>query len=63
MKAAELRGKSASDLEKELQALLREQFNLRIQNGTGQLKRNHQLRQVRRTIARVKTILTATQQA
>ena len=57
MKAAELRNKSVEDLNKELMELLREQFNLRMQKGTGQLARPHQMRLVRRSIARVKTLL------
>jgi len=57
MNAKELRDKSAEDLNKELIDLLREQFNLRMQQGTGQLARPHQMKQVRRNIARVKTIL------
>jgi len=57
MNAKELRDKSAEDLNKELVDLLREQFNLRMQQGTGQLARPHQMKQVRRNIARVKTIL------
>lgn len=57
MNAAELRNKSAEELNKELMELLREQFNLRMQKGTGQLARPHQMKQVRRNIARVKTLL------
>jgi len=57
MNATELRNKNVDDLNKELLALLREQFNLRMQNGTGQLSRPHQMKQVRRNIARVKTVL------
>ena len=57
MKAAELRNKSVEDLNKELMELMREQFNLRMQKGTGQLARPHQMKQVRRNIARVKTLL------
>lgn len=57
MNAKELRDKSAEDLNKELIDLLREQFNLRMQQGTGQLARPHQIKQVRRNIAKVKTIL------
>ena len=57
MKATELRAKSADDLEKELMELSREAFNLRMQKGTGQLSRPNQVREVRRNIARVKTIL------
>jgi len=57
MKASELREKGVEDLTKELNGLLREQFNLRMQKGTGQLSQAHRVSQVRREIARVKTIL------
>jgi large subunit ribosomal protein L29 len=57
MKAGELRGKSASDLEQELTDLLRAQFSLRMQRATQQLANNSQLRKVRRDIARVRTVL------
>lgn len=57
MKAAELRKKSADELRKELLELRREQFNLRMQAATGQLAGGHQFREVRRNIARVKTVL------
>ena len=57
MNAKELREKSADELNKELLELAREQFNLRMQKGTGQLARPHQMKEVRRSIARVKTIL------
>jgi len=57
MKVSELREKTVEDLNSELMALLREQFNLRMQNGSGQLSRPHQIKDVRRNIARVKTIL------
>ena len=57
MKANELRQKSADELKLELDGLLREQFNLRMQKGTGQLSRPDQVNKVRRDIARVKTIL------
>ncbi len=58
MKTAELREKNVEELDAELINLLREQFNLRMQSSTGQLEKSHQLRTVRRSIARVKTILT-----
>jgi large subunit ribosomal protein L29 len=45
-------------LNAELLSLLREQFNLRMQASTGQLEKTDGLRKVRRSIARVKTILT-----
>lgn len=57
MKASELRKKSADDLNEELLALRREQFNLRMQYGTGQLAATHQFGRVRRDIARIKTVL------
>jgi large subunit ribosomal protein L29 len=57
MKASELRGDSLEDLQKHLEDLLREQFNLRMQRGSGQLSRPSQMRSVRRDIARVKTIM------
>ena len=57
MNVQDLRAKSAPELQDELSGLLREQFNLRMQKGTGQLAQQHELRKVRRDIARVKTIL------
>ena len=57
MKAAELREKSREDLNKEMLGLLREQFNLRMQRGSGQLSRPSDMKRVRREIARIKTIL------
>ncbi len=57
MKASELREKNGEELKQEMMGLLREQFNLRMQAGTGQLEKTHQLKNVRRSIARVKTIM------
>lgn len=57
MKANELREKSAEALGKELLDLTREQFNLRMQKGTGQLTKPNQMKVVRRSIARVKTVI------
>jgi large subunit ribosomal protein L29 len=57
MKATELRQKSVADLNKELVESLREQFNLRMLQGSGQLSKTHQLRAARRNIARIKTVL------
>jgi large subunit ribosomal protein L29 len=57
MNANELRTKSDVELREELTGLLREQFNLRMQKGTGQLGQPSELRRVRRDIARVQTIL------
>ncbi|WP_251979090.1 50S ribosomal protein L29 [Salinicola avicenniae] len=57
MKANEMREKSVDALQEQLLELLREQFNLRMQKATGQLSQTHLLKQVRRDIARVKTVL------
>ena len=57
MKTSELKAKAVPELNEELLALLQEQFKLRMQKGTQQLTRNHLLKEVRRNIARVKTIL------
>ena len=57
MDTNELRGKSVGELNEELLALRREQFNLRMQRATGELTRNHEHRRVRKDIARVKTVL------
>ena len=57
MKASELKDKSVEELNAELLNLLREQFNLRMQLSTGQLEKPHSIKQVRRDIARVKTVL------
>ena len=58
MKAKELREKSVQQLNEQLLGLLRDQFNLRMQKATGQLGQSHLLSQVKRDIARVKTVLT-----
>ena len=57
MKSSELRGKNGDDLKKELEALLRAQFGLRMQVATQQLANTSQLKKVRRDIARVRTIM------
>jgi len=57
MKASELRQKNAEELNTILSELSREQFNLRMQKGTGQLSRPDQVKKVRREIARVNTII------
>ncbi len=57
MKASELREKSIPELRQELLELLREQFNLRMQKGSGQLSQTHKLGEVRRNIARVYTVI------
>jgi len=58
MGVAELRQKQVPELKLELVNLLRQQFKLRLLKGTGELKRNHQVKQLRREIARVMTLLT-----
>ncbi len=57
MNAQELKAKSEKELRDQLSGLLREQFNLRMQKGTGQLTKPHELRRVRKDIARVNTVL------
>ena len=57
MKANELREKNKDELDTMLSELSREQFNLRIQKGTGQLAKPDQVKKVRREIARVQTIV------
>ncbi len=57
MKARELRDKSVDELRQELHERLREQFNLRMQQGSGQLSRPHQMKRVRREVARIRTIM------
>lgn len=57
MIARELREKNVDDLKKELLDLHREHFNLRMQKASEQLKQHHLLNQVKRNIARVKTVL------
>ena len=57
MNASELRGKNGEDLQKELEALLRAQFGLRMQLATQQLGNTSQLKKMKRDIARVRTIM------
>jgi large subunit ribosomal protein L29 len=57
MKASELRSKNGEELQKELEALLRAQFGLRMQVATQQLGNTSQLKKVRRDIARVRTLM------
>ena len=60
MKAQDLRDKSADELQQELIRLRREQFALRMQNASGQLGQVHLMREIRRDIARVKTVMKET---
>ena len=57
MNASELRNKSIAELNEQLLGLRQEQFNLRMQRGTGQLAHPHEIKRVRREIARTKTVL------
>jgi len=57
MKAVDVRAKSADELKDELLSLRKEAFNLRFQRASGQLENTARVRQVRRDIARIKTIL------
>ena len=57
MNAKELREKNLSALEEELLSLRREQFNMCMQQGSGQSVRPHRIREVRKDIARVHTVL------
>ncbi|MCK9539138.1 50S ribosomal protein L29 [Dokdonella sp.] len=57
MKLNELRQKNARELEDHLLELRREQFNLRMQRGSGQMAQTHQFGRVRREIAQVKHLL------
>ena len=57
MNVAELRQKNDEELREELLNLRKEQFNLRMQQATGQLGRSDQFGKVRRNIARLKTVM------
>ena len=57
MNATDLRSKSVDELNEELVALRREQFNLRMQQATGELAQVHQHGRVKKDIARVKTVM------
>ncbi len=57
MKAKELRTKTGAELQNELKELLRAQFSLRMQIATQQTNKTHALRNVRRDVARVRTVM------
>jgi large subunit ribosomal protein L29 len=63
MKAADLKSKTADELSDQLAGLEKEAFNLRFQAASGQLENTARVRQVRRDIARIKTIQGAQRQA
>ncbi len=58
MNVNEMKAKTVVELRDELKGLLQEQFNLRMQKGMGQMTNIHELRRVRRDIARLKTVMT-----
>jgi large subunit ribosomal protein L29 len=57
MKASDIRPKTADELRQQIEDLSKEAFNLRFQRASGQLENTARVRQVRRDIARIKTIL------
>lgn len=57
MQAKELKTKNLAELQDELNKLLQQQFDLRMARGNGQLTKVHLLRDVRRAIARVRTVM------
>jgi large subunit ribosomal protein L29 len=61
MKASELRAKDRSELKALLLDLRKEQFSLRMQHGRGTLDGRHELKRVRRQIARIKTVMNQVQ--
>jgi large subunit ribosomal protein L29 len=58
MDVNEMKSKTVVELRDELKGLLQEQFSLRMQKGMGQMTNVHELRRVRRDIARIKTVMT-----
>jgi len=62
MKIDEIRGMTPDQLTEALLNLKKEQFNLRFQAATGQMEKTHRVDEVRKDIARIKTVLRATQQ-
>jgi len=57
MKISELRGKTVDQLKEHLVTLKKESFNLRFQKSTGELEKTNRVREVRRTVARINTLL------
>ncbi|MBN8553619.1 50S ribosomal protein L29 [Brevundimonas aveniformis] len=62
-KITDLRGKTADQLQEELLSLKKEQFNLRFQAATGQMEKTHRVGEVKKTIARIKTLQRQQRQA
>jgi large subunit ribosomal protein L29 len=61
MKIDDVRGMTSDQLNEQLVSLKKEQFNLRFQRATGQLEKTHRVDEVRKAIARIKTVLRAKQ--
>jgi large subunit ribosomal protein L29 len=59
MKIEDVRGMTPDQLSEQLLTLKKEQFNLRFQRATGQLEKTHRVDEVRKDIARIKTVLRA----
>ena len=59
----ELKNKSEAELAKELVAAKKELFNLRFQNATNQLDNTARIKEVRRNIARIQTVITITEKS
>ncbi|MEH6677095.1 50S ribosomal protein L29 [Phenylobacterium sp.] len=57
MKAADVRGMTPDQIADSLLSLKKEQFNLRFQAATGQVEKTHRVNEIRKDIARLKTIL------
>ena len=62
-KIADLRGQTPDQLADELLKLKKEQFNLRFQAATGQMEKTHRVGEVKKTIARIKTLQRQQRQA
>ena len=63
MKIAEVRGLTEDQLADSLITLKKEQFNLRFQKATGQMEKTHRVDEIRKDIARIKTVLNAKKRA
>jgi large subunit ribosomal protein L29 len=59
MKIADIRGLTPDQLSETLLNLKKEQFNLRFQGATGQVEKTHRVDEIRKDIARIKTVLRA----
>ena len=59
MKISDVKAMTADQLKDELLGLKKEQLNLRFQKATGQLEKTSRIRQVRRDVARIKTVQSA----